>query len=195
MSSIRATVVKQEDEGGECMMDVDNAYDNSVKQEDDYVQDAVFANKVSAESVSLIGKQKKEEDDTDSDDSFVCKALPPEEIDSKPLISGQAESSGGFTQYNPSSSSVPINRSKTFNLTWSDEEQRLLDILLERYPDGTKNRYVHFVNNLGTIKLTLHLYRWSNISKDMNGRRTPRQVASRVQKYFAKMKKWGIDVK
>ncbi|KAH8112321.1 hypothetical protein DFH11DRAFT_1481759, partial [Phellopilus nigrolimitatus] len=65
--------------------------------------------------------------------------------------------------------------SKTFNQTWSDEEQKMLDMLLEQFPDGTKNR-------------------WANISKAMNGRRTPRQVASRVQKYFAKMKKWGLGV-
>jgi hypothetical protein len=28
----------------------------------------------------------------------------------------------------------------------------------------------------------------------MNGRRTPRQVASRVQKYFEKLKKYGINI-
>jgi len=28
----------------------------------------------------------------------------------------------------------------------------------------------------------------------MNGRRTPRQVASRVQKYFEKLKRFGIGV-
>lgn len=29
----------------------------------------------------------------------------------------------------------------------------------------------------------------------MNGRRTPRQVASRVQKYFEKLKRFGVDLK
>ncbi|EJD01793.1 uncharacterized protein FOMMEDRAFT_86862 [Fomitiporia mediterranea MF3/22] len=80
----------------------------------------------------------------------------------------KATESRGFSRRgNPSS--------KTFNVTWSDEEQRLLDMLLEQFPDGTKNR-------------------WANISRAMGGTRTARQVASRVQKYFAKMKKWGIDV-
>lgn len=37
--------------------------------------------------------------------------------------------------------------------------------------------------------------RWSKISKAMNGRRTPRQVASRVQKYFEKLKRFGVDLK
>ena len=28
----------------------------------------------------------------------------------------------------------------------------------------------------------------------MDGRRTPRQVASRVQKYFEKLKRFGVDI-
>lgn len=36
--------------------------------------------------------------------------------------------------------------------------------------------------------------RWSKISKAMGGRRTPRQVASRVQKYFEKLKLFGVNV-
>jgi hypothetical protein len=35
--------------------------------------------------------------------------------------------------------------------------------------------------------------RWAKISKAMSGRRTPRQVASRVQKYFEKLKKFGVE--
>jgi hypothetical protein len=38
------------------------------------------------------------------------------------------------------------------------------------------------------------LHRWSKISKAMGGRRTPRQVASRVQKYFEKLKLFGVTV-
>jgi hypothetical protein len=34
-------------------------------------------------------------------------------------------------------------------------------------------------------------HRWLKISKAMGGTRTPRQVASRVQKYNLKLKKWG----
>ena len=37
-------------------------------------------------------------------------------------------------------------------------------------------------------------YRWQKISRAMGGKRTPRQVASRVQKYFEKLKRFGIGV-
>ncbi|KIP10794.1 hypothetical protein PHLGIDRAFT_100624 [Phlebiopsis gigantea 11061_1 CR5-6] len=66
-------------------------------------------------------------------------------------------------------------RPETFNQAWSVEEQHLLERLLEEIPDGEKNR-------------------WSKISQAMNGRRTARQVASRVQKYYAKLKRFGVDV-
>jgi hypothetical protein len=36
--------------------------------------------------------------------------------------------------------------------------------------------------------------RWAKISQAMNGRRTARQVASRVQKYYEKLRKFGVDV-
>ncbi|GJJ14728.1 hypothetical protein Clacol_008995 [Clathrus columnatus] len=74
-------------------------------------------------------------------------------------------------------SSRPRRRSvhsETYNKPWSSNEQRLLEKLLEDIPHGEKNR-------------------WSKISKAMAGKRTPRQVASRVQKYFEKLKKFGVD--
>lgn len=43
--------------------------------------------------------------------------------------------------------------------------------------------------------INFHAFSWSKISKAMNGRRTPRQVASRVQKYFEKLKRFGVDLK
>ncbi|KAH9046628.1 hypothetical protein EDB84DRAFT_1242109, partial [Lactarius hengduanensis] len=58
--------------------------------------------------------------------------------------------------------------SETYKQAWSISEQHLLERLLTEIPDGEKNR-------------------WSKISKAMGGRRTPRQVASRVQKYFEKL--------
>ncbi|EIM87084.1 uncharacterized protein STEHIDRAFT_120832 [Stereum hirsutum FP-91666 SS1] len=67
-------------------------------------------------------------------------------------------------------------RNETYKQAWSVEEQHLLERLLQEIPDGEKNR-------------------WSKISKAMNGRRTPRQVASRVQKYFEKLKRFGVDLK
>ncbi|KAJ3783498.1 hypothetical protein GGU10DRAFT_51393 [Lentinula aff. detonsa] len=65
-------------------------------------------------------------------------------------------------------------KSETYKQAWSTSEQQLLEALLEEIPEGEKNR-------------------WKKISKAMNGRRTPRQVASRVQKYFEKLKKFGIE--
>ncbi|KIK68395.1 hypothetical protein GYMLUDRAFT_35805 [Collybiopsis luxurians FD-317 M1] len=65
-------------------------------------------------------------------------------------------------------------KSETYKQAWSTSEQQLLEVLLEQIPEGEKNR-------------------WKKISKAMNGRRTPRQVASRVQKYFERLKKLGIN--
>ncbi|KAF8516053.1 hypothetical protein JB92DRAFT_2716290, partial [Gautieria morchelliformis] len=64
--------------------------------------------------------------------------------------------------------------SETFNLPWSLSEQHLLEKLLAEIPAGEKQR-------------------WAKISKAMSGKRTPRQVASRVQKYFEKLKKFGVE--
>jgi hypothetical protein len=66
-------------------------------------------------------------------------------------------------------------KSETYKQAWSVSEQHLLERLLSEIPDGEKNR-------------------WSKISKSMGGRRTPRQVASRVQKYFEKLKLFGVNV-
>ncbi|KAI0942859.1 hypothetical protein AcV7_002155 [Taiwanofungus camphoratus] len=66
-------------------------------------------------------------------------------------------------------------KSDTYKQAWSVSEQHLLERLLEEIPDGEKNR-------------------WAKISKAMNGRRTARQVASRVQKYFEKLKRFGVDM-
>lgn len=72
-----------------------------------------------------------------------------------------------------SSSKPPKARSDTFKQSWSESEQNLLERLLDQFPEGEKNR-------------------WKKISLAMDNRRTPRQVASRVQKYFAKLKKFGL---
>ncbi|KIJ64731.1 hypothetical protein HYDPIDRAFT_111320 [Hydnomerulius pinastri MD-312] len=67
------------------------------------------------------------------------------------------------------------NRSDTYKQAWSVSEQHLLERLLEEIPDGERNR-------------------WAKISQAMGGKRTPRQVASRVQKYFEKLKRFGVGV-
>ncbi|KZS96993.1 hypothetical protein SISNIDRAFT_450789 [Sistotremastrum niveocremeum HHB9708] len=64
-------------------------------------------------------------------------------------------------------------RPDTYKQAWTHEEQHILERLLAEIPEGAKNR-------------------WAKISQGMMGRRTPRQVASRVQKYFAKLKKFGV---
>ncbi|KAH9931514.1 uncharacterized protein B0H18DRAFT_989747 [Fomitopsis serialis] len=66
-------------------------------------------------------------------------------------------------------------KSETYKQSWSVDEQHLLERLLEEIPDGTKHR-------------------WAKISQAMDGRRTARQVASRVQKYFEKLKRFGVEV-
>lgn len=62
---------------------------------------------------------------------------------------------------------------ETYKQAWSTSEQNLLEQLLEEIPEGQK-------------------FRWQQISQAMGGRRTPRQVASRVQKYFEKLKKFSL---
>jgi hypothetical protein len=64
---------------------------------------------------------------------------------------------------------------ETYKQAWSVSEQHLLERLLEEIPDGERNR-------------------WAKISQAMGGRRTPRQVASRVQKYFEMLKRFGVGV-
>ncbi|KAH7926912.1 hypothetical protein BV22DRAFT_1008105, partial [Leucogyrophana mollusca] len=61
----------------------------------------------------------------------------------------------------------------TYKLAWSVSEQHLLEGLLEEIPDGERNR-------------------WTRVSRTMNGRRTARQVASRVQEYIKKLRRVGV---
>jgi len=68
----------------------------------------------------------------------------------------------------------PPGRSATFNLPWTPQEQRLLERYLVEIPSTERHR-------------------WVKISKAMGGTRTARQVASRVQKYNEKMKKFGLE--
>ncbi|KAJ7201105.1 hypothetical protein GGX14DRAFT_465796 [Mycena pura] len=63
-----------------------------------------------------------------------------------------------------------------YKVLWSASEQNLLERLLEEIPASDPRRFL-------------------NISLAMNGRRTPRQVSSRVQKYLQKLKKYGVEGK
>ncbi|KAF9180487.1 hypothetical protein BGZ50_006181 [Haplosporangium sp. Z 11] len=62
-----------------------------------------------------------------------------------------------------------------YNIPWSDEEQQLLEKLLDEFPDEP-----------------VAAQRFQKISAAM-GTRTPKQVASRVQKYFIKLVKAGLE--
>jgi len=64
----------------------------------------------------------------------------------------------------------------SFNKLWTEEEQRRLENLLIEYPDEE-----------------ISAHRWAKIARAL-GNRTPKQVASRTQKYFIKLQKMGIPV-
>jgi ZZ-type zinc finger-containing protein 3 len=68
------------------------------------------------------------------------------------------------------------SKPETFNQLWSCEEQKRLEELLEIYPEEPieARRYKKIANDLGT--------------------RTPIQVMSRIQKYFAKLAKAGLPI-
>ena len=88
-------------------------------------------------------------------------------------------------------------KSETYKQAWSVSEQHLLERLLSEIPNGEKNRYEMTVCSWPPRVRVLNIFtycRWSKISKAMCGRRTPRQVASRVQKYFEKLKLFGVNV-
>ncbi|KAF7965348.1 hypothetical protein HWV62_44283 [Athelia sp. TMB] len=82
---------------------------------------------------------------------------------------------------------------ETYKQAWSVSEQHLLEKLLEDIPEGSKNRLDSPFSKL-KVTLTNNSHRWQKISIAMSGRRTPRQVASRVQKYFEKLKRYGLGV-
>jgi len=64
----------------------------------------------------------------------------------------------------------------SFNKLWSPQEQKKLEKLLDEYPDET-----------------VASHRWEKIARAL-GNRSPKQVASRVQKYFIKLAKAGLPV-
>jgi hypothetical protein len=69
---------------------------------------------------------------------------------------------------------IQKSRNATFNMPWTLEEQRLLEKCLLEIPATERHR-------------------WVKISNAMGGTRTARQVASRVQKYNEKMKRFGLE--
>jgi hypothetical protein len=67
-------------------------------------------------------------------------------------------------------------KSVSFNQLWTPEEQAKLEKLLVKYPSEQTEAK-----------------RWEKIAKEMENR-TPKQIASRVQKYFIKLAKAGLPI-
>ncbi|XP_011495608.1 PREDICTED: ZZ-type zinc finger-containing protein 3 [Ceratosolen solmsi marchali] len=65
---------------------------------------------------------------------------------------------------------------ETFNKLWTTDEQRRLEELLIKYPPED-----------------IEMRRWTKIANAL-GNRTPKQVSSRVQKYFIKLMKAGLPI-
>ncbi|CAG8508716.1 12311_t:CDS:10, partial [Ambispora gerdemannii] len=86
-------------------------------------------------------------------------------------------SSSLFIKVNQNSNSETSDpKPNNHNIPWTDEEQQRLIELLAIYPDEE-----------------IQSHRFKKISKAL-GTRTPKQVASRVQKYFIKLAKNGLPV-
>ncbi|KAF9413545.1 seryl-tRNA synthetase [Podila epigama] len=92
-------------------------------------------------------------------------------IDIQPDKTKTYSREGSGARDDPKAKPRPLN----YNIPWSDEEQRLLEQLLDVYPDEP-----------------VAAQRFQKISLAM-GTRTPKQVASRVQKYFIKLVKAGLE--
>ncbi|KAH8990938.1 hypothetical protein EDB86DRAFT_2806940, partial [Lactarius hatsudake] len=80
---------------------------------------------------------------------------------------------------------------ETYKQAWSISEQHLLGRLLTEISDGEKNRHETPFLSVHEENVNVHVFL---ILKAMGDRRTPRQVASRIQKYFEKLKLFGVNV-
>ncbi|KAI0767498.1 hypothetical protein C8Q74DRAFT_1280744 [Fomes fomentarius] len=125
-----------------------------------------------------IGKERRSTRKAQTEAKSTAKAPPKAKAQAKPVpkaVPEQDEDEELATTAEPPQDKKGKAKSETYKQAWSVSEQHLLERLLEEIPDGEKNR-------------------WAKISKAMNGRRTARQVASRVQKYYEKLKRFGIEV-
>ena len=116
--------------------------------------------------------------------------IPHAQTDDEPTSPAQEEPT-------PEQPNEPEDVLATFKKNWSLEEQHTLERLLTEIPSTVKFRSVPTVL-FSPIAMCLTesnwASRWVKISEAMGGTRTPRQVASRVQKYYEKMKKLGVAV-
>ncbi|KAK1235668.1 hypothetical protein PQX77_001100 [Marasmius sp. AFHP31] len=88
-------------------------------------------------------------------------------------VNQENEDADTFSSQGRRSTKPPKSRPETYKQPWSTQEQHLLERLLEEIPEGANQR-------------------WKQISQKMGGRRTPRQVASRVQKWVEKLRKYDL---
>ncbi|KAH7905067.1 hypothetical protein BJ138DRAFT_1183816 [Hygrophoropsis aurantiaca] len=102
----------------------------------------------------------------------------------------------------PSHKPKRSSASETYKLPWSVAEQHLLERLLEEIGPQERNRGLggsrEDLVDMGILGAGVGIeeeksWIWSKISLAMHGRRTPRQVASRVQKYREKLSRAGIE--
>ncbi|KAF8324007.1 hypothetical protein DL93DRAFT_2128205 [Clavulina sp. PMI_390] len=127
-------------------------------------------------SSHMIMKKRKRDEAEDSDDNY---AESPSRLKASDAGSRQRVVERELTPVAVPPAMVPSKGRKAkehtsnFNQPWTLHEQHLLERFLLEIPDGEKHR-------------------WVKISEAMGGIRTPRQVASRVQKYNEKLKKFGL---
>ncbi|KAF9484293.1 hypothetical protein BDN70DRAFT_872790 [Pholiota conissans] len=122
---------------------------------------------ISDEEVSDAASDDSNDDDTsdsDADSSSTPKSTTT--LRTKTKAKGKGKSASSRAR-------AAKPKPETYKQAWSASEQNLLEQLLDTYPDGER-------------------FRWQKISQAMGGRRTPRQVASRVQKYFEKLRRVGL---
>ncbi|CAE6466297.1 hypothetical protein ACGC1H_006337 [Rhizoctonia solani] len=102
--------------------------------------------------------------------------ISPTTLDTPPTPTQPAETSPAALTMEESEELPDAGESRsTFKQNWTLAEQHALERLLVEIPSTVK-------------------FRWVRISEAMGGTRTPRQVASRVQKYYEKMKKLGVAI-
>ncbi|KAF8208099.1 hypothetical protein K438DRAFT_1813394 [Mycena galopus ATCC 62051] len=110
-------------------------------------------------------EDENEDEDEDAEEQEESEAEEPDDI-APPTVLGKRRRA---------STNKPKPKPDTYKVMWSASEQNLLERLLEEIPPSDPRRYL-------------------KISIAMEGRRTPRQVSSRVQKYLLKLRRFGVGV-
>lgn len=140
--------------------------------------DAPRSRKPSRKAKPQVSEEEKEGEEQDEEEERPRKKARLPNLKSTPNANGNAnakeKANGKDKTKTKGKEKKPKPQPDTYKQAWSVSEQHLLEQLLEQIPEGER-------------------FRWQKISRAMNGTRTPRQVASRVQKYFEKLKKFGVE--